>query len=189
MIEQTKIARLIPRIGGALIDLLIVLIVSAIIIFVWGFAVGVNGSEKHYAKEISEELWKARGLLVGLVVDLIYTVSMQLSSKRATLGQQAVGVCIAKVNYEKATLGALLIRYIISLFSSILLKLGYLIAIFTVRKQTLHDLIAGTIVVEQDIQEKSKKEDIQKIHNKAKNLYGEYDSDVQKFNNIISKIT
>lgn len=148
MIEQTKIARLIPRIGGGLIDLLIVLIISSVILFFWGFFIGIKNTDLNLSAEEQAIMWKARGLLVGLVADLIYTVSMQLSSKRATLGQQAVGVCIVKVNYEKATFGDLLLRYFISIISSILLKIGFLIAVFTKDKRTLHDLIAGTMVVE-----------------------------------------
>ena len=136
-----------PRIGGALIDLIIVLVITAIIMFIWGFVVGLNGNEANYSKEYSDTLWKARGALVALVVDLVYTVGMQSSNAKATLGQKAVGVCIVKSNMEKAPVGILLIRYFISIFSSVLLKIGFFIALFTKNKQTLHDLVAGTIVI------------------------------------------
>ncbi len=98
MYEDIKIARLMPRTGGALIDLLIILIMSSIVLFIWGFVVGLNGSERNLSNEYSEHLWRGRGILVWLVADLIYTVGMQSSSARATLGQKAVGVCVVKTN-------------------------------------------------------------------------------------------
>jgi len=139
-----------PRTGGALIDLLVVLIITAIVLFIWGVVVGINGSESRYSKEISEAIWEGRGIFVCLLVDLIYTVAMQSSNARATLGQKAVGVCIVKTNMLKASIGTLVLRHFISIFSSVLLKVGFLIAVFTKNKQTLHDLIAGTIVIEHE---------------------------------------
>lgn len=150
MFENIKIARLMPRIGGALIDLLVVLIITSIVLFIWGVVVGLNGGESRYSKEYSETLWEGRGVLVWLLADLIYTVTMQSSSARATLGQKAVGVCIVKTNMLNASVGTLVLRHFISIFSSLLLKIGFLIALFTKNKQTLHDLVAGTIVIEHD---------------------------------------
>ncbi len=155
MYEQIKIARLMPRTGGALIDLMIILIITLIVLLIWGFVVGLNGSERNLSKEYSEHLWEARGALVGLITDFIYTVAMQSSSTRATLGQKAVGVCIVKTNMLNASIGTLVLRYFISIFSSLLLKVGFLIALFTKNKQTLHDLIAGTMVIEHDFAESS----------------------------------
>ncbi len=155
MYEDIKIARLMPRTGGALIDLLIILIMSSIVLFIWGFVVGLNGSERNLSNEYSEHLWQGRGILVWLVADLIYTVGMQSSSARATLGQKAVGVCVVKTNMLNASIGTLVLRHFISIFSSLLLKVGYLIALFTKNRQTLHDLIAGTIVIEHDFVESS----------------------------------
>jgi hypothetical protein len=72
---------------------------------------------------------------------------MQNSSTRATFGQKWMGVQIVSDAYQHVGLGKLIIRYVVSLFSSIILKIGYLFAIFTSKSQTLHDLAAGTIVV------------------------------------------
>lgn len=51
---------------------------------------------------------------------------------------------------KKANFGQILIRYLMSIPSSLILKMGYVIAIFTKRKQTLHDLIANTVVLEKN---------------------------------------
>ena len=138
------------RIGGGLIDLLIVLIISSVILFFWGFFIGIKNTDLNLSAEEQAIMWKARGLLVGLLVDLIYTVVLQTSNKQATLGQSAFDLIITKNNGEQANFGQILIRYLISIPSSLILKMGYVIAIFTKRKQTLHDLIANTVVLEKN---------------------------------------
>jgi uncharacterized RDD family membrane protein YckC len=136
------------RIGGGLIDLIIVLVISAIILFCWGLLIGLGGKEAYLSEEMQTQLWKGRGLLVGLLVDAIYTISMQASSQQATFGQKASDLIIVKSDGTKASVGVLMTRYFISLISSILLKLGYLVAVFTKRTQTLHDLITDTVVID-----------------------------------------
>ena len=138
------------RIGGGLIDLIIVLVISAIILFCWGFLIGLGGKEAFLSEEMQTQLWKGRGLLVGLLVDAIYTISMQASSQQATYGQKASDLIIVKSDGSKVGIGALVARYLISLISSIFIKLGYLVAVFTKRTQTLHDLIIDTVVIEKE---------------------------------------
>jgi uncharacterized RDD family membrane protein YckC len=138
------------RIGGGLIDLLIVLIISAVLLFCWGVLIGIKNTDLNLSVEEQAIMWKARGLLVGLLVDAIYTVVLQTSNKQATLGQSAFDLIVVKNNGEKANFGQVLSRYLISIPSSLIFKLGYVIAIFTKRKQTLHDLIANTVVIEKN---------------------------------------
>jgi uncharacterized RDD family membrane protein YckC len=146
-----KLATLWARIGGGFIDLLIVLVISTIILFGWGFSIGLSGKEVNLSADLQDELWKGRGLLVGFLVDLIYTVTLQASSQQATLGQKASDLIIVKSDGTKASIGTLTARYFLSLISSIFIKLGYLVALFTKRKQTLHDLIADTVVIEKNL--------------------------------------
>ena len=145
-----KIATLWARIGGALIDLIIVLLISSIILFVWGFLIGMDDSELNLSKHQSELLWIARGTLVGLFVDCVYSVFMMTGSEQATYGQKAVGIKIVNDNGTKISFGTAIGRWVGSVFSSLLLKIGFLIAIFIKNKKTLHDLMAGTIVVESE---------------------------------------
>lgn len=90
------------RIGGGLIDFLIVLIISSVILFFWGFFIGIKNTDLNLSAEEQAIMWKARGLLVGLLVDLIYTVVLQTSNKQATLGQSAFDLIITKNNGKKS---------------------------------------------------------------------------------------
>jgi len=148
VLEPINIARVMPRIGAAFIDILLVAIITTVIMFFWGVVIGLNGSESNYSQEYIEELWKGRGFLVGLLVDFAYTTFLMQSQMQATLGMRALSLNIIKENGDTVKFGAAVLRYLISIISSILLKLGYLFAIFSSKNQTLHDLIAGTIVID-----------------------------------------
>lgn len=109
-----KLATLWARIGGGLIDLLIVLIISAVILFCWGFLIGLSGKEAYLTEEMQTELWKGRGFLVGLIVDMFYTVGLQASKKQATYGQKAFDLKIIKSNGDAVGVASLIFRYVIS---------------------------------------------------------------------------
>jgi uncharacterized RDD family membrane protein YckC len=144
---ETKIASLWRRVGGALVDLIIVFLMSGAILFVWGFFIGFNGTEKYLTADESSMLWKGRGMLVGLIVDGILTTALMAGEKQATFGQQAVGIKTIKDDGTKLGYDTAIGRWVVSLFSSIILKIGFAIAIFTEKQKTLHDLLAGTVVV------------------------------------------
>ena len=138
------------RIGGGLIDILIVIIITGIVVFCWGLLVGLQGKEAHLSQALQTEIWSARGFVVGLIVDALYTIGMQASASQATYGQKASDLVIVKSDGSKPSTGVIIARYLLSLISSILIKIGYIVAIFTKRKQTLHDLISDTVVIEKN---------------------------------------
>lgn len=145
-----KIASLWTRVGGALIDLIIVMIVSSIVIFIWALYVGFNGTDLYLTAEQSSLLWKSRGMLVGIVVDGILATVLMAGDKQATFGQRAVGIQTVKDDGTKLGYDTAFGRWLVSLFSSVILKIGFAIALFTKNKKTLHDLLAGTVVVTKD---------------------------------------
>ncbi len=125
-----------------MIDLIIVFIVAAIAMFFWGFLSGFSVSY------VSDETWGGRGMLAGIVLDLIYTCITMSGKRQSTFGQRAVGIKVIRSDGSTVEFGTALVRYLVSLISSIVLKLGYFIALFTDSRRTLHDLAAGTVVVD-----------------------------------------
>jgi uncharacterized RDD family membrane protein YckC len=142
---QFKLAGIWSRIGGALIDLIIVLIICYVVMFAWGYF-GALYDARSYSN-IDEGTWEARGMLAFLLIDYLYSATLQSGTKQGTWGQRAMGLQVIKIDGSAVTFGTASFRYFVSLVSSILAKIGYLIAIFTEKKQTLHDLAAGVLVV------------------------------------------
>lgn len=85
-----------------------------------------------------------------LLPAFIYFSVMESSKKQATLGKRIVGIKVASESGEKISFKVAAIRYLASLLSNWTwtIGIGYLVMLFTKKKQTFHDLIAKTIVVE-----------------------------------------
>ena len=93
--------------------------------------------------------WSVMGVnwSVSTCVGWIYVALMQSSSHQATLGQMATGLRVTdlegrRINFARAT-G----RYFAAVLSGCILYIGYLMMLWSPRKQTLHDQIAGTLVL------------------------------------------
>lgn len=84
---------------------------------------------------------------VRALVEWLYFAGMQSSTKQATLGQMMLGVQVTDLGGGRISFGRATGRYLASWLSAAILCIGFLMAVFTERKQALHDLIAGTLVV------------------------------------------
>ena len=85
----------------------------------------------------------------GTVVSWLYSSFMESSPWQATLGKRAMAIQVTdlagnRINFARAT-G----RYFAKILSALTFGIGFLMAAFTKRKQALHDMVAGTLVVNQ----------------------------------------
>jgi uncharacterized RDD family membrane protein YckC len=86
-------------------------------------------------------------LPISLLINAAYYGLMESSEKQATLGKMAMGLKVTDMEGNRITLVKALIRYFGKMLSGIILFIGYLMAAFTEKKQALHDIIAGTLVL------------------------------------------
>lgn len=84
---------------------------------------------------------------VSLVLFLIYYVSMEASHYQGTLGKMALSLRVTDVNGLQLTALRALGRNAAKFLSTLILFIGYLMVAFTPKKQGLHDIVAGTLVV------------------------------------------
>ena len=85
-------------------------------------------------------------ILMGLVSLLYYTL-MPASNLQGTLGKLAIGAKIVDSNGSKISMGQSFLRYIGQFVSAIILCIGYIMIASHWQKRALHDLMAGTYVV------------------------------------------
>lgn len=83
----------------------------------------------------------------GFLVWLVYAPILEASDLRATIGKYWMGIQVADDQSRKITFKSALLRNLFKLVSTGLLLLGFVVAFFSKRKQTLHDLLAETYVV------------------------------------------
>lgn len=91
------------------------------------------------------------GALIYLLYPLVsalYYAGFESSTRQATLGKMAVGIKVTGLDGRRLSLGNALGRWAAALLNYLTILIGYLMAAFTTRKQGLHDLAAGTRVVD-----------------------------------------
>lgn len=79
----------------------------------------------------------------------LYFALMESSSRQATIGKMALGIKVVDRNGARLSFAHALGRWLAAALSYLTLYIGFLMAAFTERKQALHDLVAGTQVVDQ----------------------------------------
>ena len=87
--------------------------------------------------------------VAALVVNWLYYALLESSSWQATLGKKALGLQVTDLEGRRISFGRATGRYFARIISAMTLFIGYIMAGFTQKKQALHDLIAGTLVVKQ----------------------------------------
>ena len=85
--------------------------------------------------------------LINLIIGWIYYAAMESSEKQATLGKMAIGIQVTDLEGNRISFGRATGRYFAKILSAIILLIGYIMAGFTARKQALHDMLAGCLVV------------------------------------------
>ena len=87
------------------------------------------------------------GLAFSFCANWLYEAGMESSSKQATLGKMALALKVTDLQGRRISFARATGRHFAKIISSMILLIGYIMAGFTERKQALHDMIAGTLVV------------------------------------------
>jgi uncharacterized RDD family membrane protein YckC len=85
--------------------------------------------------------------ILSLVIQVLYYTFMESSKFQASVGKMALGIIVTDMNGAKLDFSKALIRNLCRIISNFTMLIGYIIAGFTEKKQALHDIIAGTLVV------------------------------------------
>ena len=95
----------------------------------------------------SGDTYSPQASSISTVVSWLYYALMESSSKQATLGKMALGIRVTDLDGRRIGFGKATARYFAKILSALILGIGFLMVAFTERKQGLHDILAGTLVV------------------------------------------
>jgi uncharacterized RDD family membrane protein YckC len=116
-----------PRLGGYLLDGLIVGVVNAL---------------------IQAATSQVAGIVISLVISAGYSLYFLGSTSGQTIGMRAAGIRLVDAkNYGRIDYTRCLTRYLVAIASGLVCLLGYFWMLWDPQKQTWHDKVAGTIVV------------------------------------------
>jgi len=91
----------------------------------------------------------ARRLLVVMAAWL-YWALLESSALQATPGKRALGIIVTDLQGRRVSFARASGRFFGKAISGFLLMAGYIMAAFTAKKQALHDMIAGCLVIRKD---------------------------------------
>jgi uncharacterized RDD family membrane protein YckC len=87
---------------------------------------------------------------VALAVTWLYHAWMESSEWQATVGKRALGLVVTDMAGQRVSFGRATGRHFAKIITNLVsfgIGLGYLMAAFTAKKQALHDMIAGCLIL------------------------------------------
>ncbi|MCL2297743.1 MAG: RDD family protein [Proteobacteria bacterium] len=137
-----------------LIDIVILgIVLGALgtVVMVVSAAFAVRGSD--FSASSLALIFGAYGLVVfmNVVASLLYFALSESSRWQATLGKLAIGLKVTDAYGKRLSFLRALARFVSHIVSNLTFGIGYVLNVFTARQQTLHDLIAGTLVVYKEV--------------------------------------
>jgi len=88
------------------------------------------------------------GIVALLIVQWLYFALMESSERQATVGKSVMSLRVTNYEGQRISFGHATGRFFAKIVTGMIpFAIGYIMAAFTERKQALHDLIAGTLVL------------------------------------------
>jgi uncharacterized RDD family membrane protein YckC len=87
-------------------------------------------------------------LPITVVVTWLYFASMESSERQGTLGKMALGLFVTDMHGKRISFARASGRFFAKFITGLIpFFIGYIMAGFTEKKQALHDMIAGCLVL------------------------------------------
>jgi uncharacterized RDD family membrane protein YckC len=140
------------RLVAIIIDSIVLYFVGMIITLPFMASMGLRGIMRGHMPTSPEELMPLMGafirlILIRTVLNWLYYALLESSVWQATLGKKALGLEVTDMQGMRISFGRATGRFFAKIISSIILFIGFIMAGFTEKKQALHDMIAGTLVI------------------------------------------
>jgi uncharacterized RDD family membrane protein YckC len=132
------------RVLAYLIDSLVL----SVVLCPLGVVYGLAGAASEMDDNSPEMMIGNAGLnVVSLIVGWLYFSFLESSSWQATIGKKLLKLKVTGMHGNRIGFGKATGRYFAQILSGMICFIGYIMVAFTEKKQGLHDLLAGTLVV------------------------------------------
>ena len=145
-ISNPRYAGFWRRFGAVIIDSIFLAAVFFSIEAIASLIVGAPLGSFRFLNSDWMILDRALEVVIALVTFLYFTV-FESSRKQATLGKSVFNLKVTDCWGNRIKFMRAVVRYIGHYISAIILLIGYLMVIWTKKKQGLHDKMAGTLVI------------------------------------------
>jgi uncharacterized RDD family membrane protein YckC len=140
------------RFVAFIIDSIVLYFMGTIVTLPFLAAMGVRDVMRGHLPMSPEEWMPLMGAFIRLafirmVLNWLYYALLESSTWQATLGKKALGLEVTDVEGRRISFGRATGRFFAKIISALILFIGFIMAGFTEKKQALHDMIAGTLVI------------------------------------------
>jgi uncharacterized RDD family membrane protein YckC len=139
------------RLAAWAIDTILLLVGFFVVYIVGNIFIGIgllsSGQDPTIENALGAELVL---LFIMFVLAWLYYAGLESSAWQGTVGKRVMRVVVTDQYGRRIQFGRATGRFFAKIVSALALFVGYLMVIFTERKQGLHDLMAGTLVVRQE---------------------------------------
>jgi len=138
------------------IDVIFILIVLTGADAVLGFILGSDmtppgGIQATVLGEIRQVAAAFLGMMVDSAILWLYWALFESSALQATLGKMALGIQVTDLHGNPISFAKATGRNFAKFISGLIFCIGFLMAGWTEKKQALHDIMAGTLVVKKQL--------------------------------------
>ncbi len=128
------------RVGAYLIDYIIIWIGASVVGYLGALTMGLDANGGLFV------------IVVYLVAPWLYSALLESGDRQATVGKRAVGIKVTGLDGQRIGFAQATGRYFAEILSGLSLGIGYAMVAFTKRRQALHDMVAGTLVVRKEVE-------------------------------------
>jgi len=145
--QGLEYAEYLPRVGAALLDALFAGLMGCIPAFGLVFiAIAMAGNDPD-AQQAASLFGNCCAQILSIVISLVYYVVLETSPKQGTWGKQIMGIKVTDLQGNRLTVGRAIGRFFAKFISGFTCGIGHLMPLFTEKKQTLHDMLAGCLAL------------------------------------------
>jgi uncharacterized RDD family membrane protein YckC len=138
------------RFVAYIIDQIIISVLGIFIVIPFLAIIGISLWNRDFEPDAGYVIWMLGAyftmIITVVVAEWLYYALME-SMKGATIGKMALSIVVTDLNGNRISFGRASGRYFAKIISGLTLGIGYIITGFTQKKQALHDIIAGCLVI------------------------------------------
>lgn len=135
------------RVAASIIDGIIITVPMSVLFIIYSFITAPEEGTATDEEMVTMLLGYTVIYIIALVGIALYYILTTASKMQGTVGKKIMGLKVVDLNGNRLTFGRATGRYFATILSGMIFNIGYLMAAFTEKKQTLHDMIASTLVV------------------------------------------
>ena len=133
------------RFAACLLDGLLHFILSLILCSPFIFAILI--ASPHLDEDVLSLLFQIIYYCITIPLGFLYFTIFESSSYQGTPGKMVLGIKVVNLNKGPVSFGQASGRYFGKIISYMICYIGFIMAAFTDKKQGLHDMMAGTLII------------------------------------------